>query len=62
MDESSQGSVELLDSADMVGTHVDKLNPSLQAPYSIDIQRVGAPSPHQALLTNDLMDNHLVSG
>lgn len=63
MDESSQGSVELIEGVEMVTPHVDKLGGTMREEYlhtpCIDIHRVSGGSPAGTLLTTDLMQTQI---
>lgn len=62
MDESSQGSVELIEGVEMVTPH-EKLRGTMREEYlhqpCIDIHRVSSGSPGGTLLTTDLMQAHI---
>ena len=63
MDESSQGSVELIDGVEMVTPHVEKLGGTMREEYlhnqCIDVHRVPGGSPAATLLSTDLMQTHI---
>ncbi|XP_034240071.1 zinc finger protein 473-like isoform X2 [Thrips palmi] len=63
MDESSQGSVELIEGVEMVTPHGEKLRGTMREEYMqqpcIDIHRVSGGSPGGTLLTTDLMQGHM---
>ena len=63
MDESSQGSVELIEGVDMVTPHVQKLSGTIREEYlhnpCIDVHRLSGGSPSGTLLTPDLMQTHI---